>query len=294
MLSILVPVYNFNITDFVSELNQQASSCNIDFEILVYDDCSSSTYREENKIISDISSVNYLELSDNLGRSKIRNLLAENAQYDYLLFVDCDSEITSPDYIQNFTENLKPNLVLYGGRSYDQTAPKNPKKHLRWYYGIEREQHSLEERKKYPYRTFMTNNFVIPKTIYTAVKCNETLSGYGHEDTLFAQELKQKNIAIIHIENHLSHIGLEDAYEFLLKTKNGVKNLAYLIKNKLIDEENRLYSSYNLLQKLGIIFVLKLFANTLENWCFQKLIQPKPKLYWFDLYKLVLLIQELN
>ena len=38
MLSILIPTYNYNIEALVAELHAQSTACDIDFEILCYDD----------------------------------------------------------------------------------------------------------------------------------------------------------------------------------------------------------------------------------------------------------------
>ena len=38
ILSILIPVYNYNCVALVKALQQQAENCNIDYEILVADD----------------------------------------------------------------------------------------------------------------------------------------------------------------------------------------------------------------------------------------------------------------
>ena len=91
MLSILIPTYNYNIEALVSELHAQSSACNIDFEILCYDD--SSTNLEiiaSNKTINLLKNTTYKFLDTNIGRSSIRNLLAKNAKFDLLLFLDAD------------------------------------------------------------------------------------------------------------------------------------------------------------------------------------------------------------
>ena len=38
MLSILIPTYNLDITALVHEVHKQSTACNIDFEILVFDE----------------------------------------------------------------------------------------------------------------------------------------------------------------------------------------------------------------------------------------------------------------
>ena len=88
MISICIPVYNFNITSLVNELSNQVNSLNIPCEIIVIDDCSEN-FKRINKI--ECEKHTYIELSENIGRARIRNLFLKYAKYEYLLFLDCDS-----------------------------------------------------------------------------------------------------------------------------------------------------------------------------------------------------------
>jgi len=218
MLSILIPIYNFEVVDFVKDLSTQASLCKIDFEILCFDDASTAEFKSKNSKLATIQGVVYNELSQNVGRSKIRNLLADKAKYEYLLFLDCDSKTNTNEFIKKYINHAKPNVVTYGGRNYEINPPKESEKYFRWWYGVKRETITVNDRVKQPYHSFMTNNFLIPKALFLSIKLNEELNGYGHEDTLLGLELKIKQIPILHIDNPLCHIGLESVDEFLRKT----------------------------------------------------------------------------
>lgn len=290
MLSILIPIYNFNVVDFAKDLSNQASLCNIDFEILCFDDGSSNEFKSKNNELVTIQGVVYTELPQNVGRSKIRNLLAENAKYEYLLFLDCDSKTNTNEFIKNYISQAKANKVVYGGRNYSEEKPENKEVYFRWWYGVNRETISRAERAKQPYDSFMTNNFLIPKTIFCSIKFDETIDGYGHEDTLFGIELKKRNIPILHIENPLCHIGLETLQEFLTKTKKGLQNLHQLIKEEKVDKSIKLYRYYDLVNKFG-------FSNNILSYYLKnkvkivtKLKEEEPNLRWFDIYKLGYLI----
>jgi glycosyltransferase involved in cell wall biosynthesis len=290
MLSILIPIFNFNVVAFVTDLQQQALACEIDFEIICVDDCSAEQFKNENKALKAIEGVVYEELPKNIGRSKIRNLLAEKANYNNLLFLDCDSATVDNQFIKRYIQNISDNAVIYGGRCYEKNAPANNKEYFRWWYGVQRETISVENRKKQPYNSFMTNNFLIPKSIFMEIKLDETLKGYGHEDTLFGLELKQKNIPIIHIDNPLCHIGLECFEDYLTKTEEGISNLKLLIDSKKVDESVKLYRFYLLLKKFGVASkVLNYFSKNKQE-ILQKLQENEPNLRWFDLYKLGYLI----
>jgi hypothetical protein len=193
-------------------------------------------------------------------------------------------------FVRNYIENLKLNTVVYGGRNYAKEAPVAKETHFRWWYGVNRETISAKERVKQPYDSFMTNNFLIPKTLFNAIKLDETLQGYGHEDTLFGIELKKKNIPILHIENPLCHIGLEGLDEFLQKTKEGIQNLHQLIQSGKVDESIKLFRFYKLVNKLGLSNKILKYYTKNKTTIEQKLAEKEPNLRWFDIYKLGYLI----
>src|ERR1044071_5613337 len=105
MLSILIPVYNFDVTGLAASL--QASETNIPFEIICLDDGSAPMFKAINKKIAGLENIIYEELPQNIGRSKIRNLLAERAKYEYLLFLDCDSTAVSGRFLSSYVSNVK-------------------------------------------------------------------------------------------------------------------------------------------------------------------------------------------
>ena len=99
MLSILIPIYNFKVVDVVLELKKQAKKLNIPFEILCFDDYS-TTHKDSNKSLSKEAGIHYTELEHNIGRTKISNLLAQQAKYNNLLFLDCDISIDKDDFLK--------------------------------------------------------------------------------------------------------------------------------------------------------------------------------------------------
>ncbi len=290
MLSILIPIYNFDVVGFVKDLSNQALACKIEFEILCFDDGSIAEFKSKNQELATLPNVVYTELHQNVGRSKIRNLLAEKAQFEFLLFLDCDSTTNNSLFVKNYIDQAKANVVVYGGRNYANEAPSANEAHFRWWYGVNRETISAKERIKQPYDSFMTNNFLIPRALFNSIKLDETLQGYGHEDTLFGLELKARKISILHIENPLCHIGLESLDEFLQKTKEGIQNLYRLIQSGKVDESIKLYRFYKLVNKLGLTNKIWKYYTKNKSTIEQKLTEKQPNLRWFDLYKLGYLI----
>lgn len=284
MISILIPVYNFDIVDLVKTLHLQACTANIPFEIICIDDGSTEKYQNES--LRAISKVRYSELSKNVGRSRIRNLLAHQATYNQLLFLDCDSSILQENFIQQYIDHANENAIVYGGRNYEKNAPQNKDYYLRWYYGVKRETTSASVRKEHPYRSFMTNNFLIPKDIYLKHPLDENIKGYGHEDTLLGIDLKKAEIPIIHIDNPLCHIGLETAEEFLEKSICGIQNLSRLIQNGKIANDVKLYKYYLVLKKARLTSFFQLLIRPYIKGIEKQLLSAKPRLKLFDIWKL--------
>jgi len=293
MLSILIPVYNFDIFTLVSDLNIQSQNADIEYEIIVVDDKSNDFFKQKNKNIKNLKNVKYIELTKNIGRSKIRNFLANEANFENLLFMDCDSKVFDNNYIQNYIKNIN-NSIIYGGREYEQQVPENQDFYLRWLYGTKREVKPANERNLNPNKSFMTNNFLIKKTIFNNVKFNEQINTYGHEDTLFGFELEKNNIEILHIDNPLIHIGLETNTEFIEKTKQGVKNLKFI--SELLNNDKNLINNIKLLKIYHKIKLLKpfiiLFYKIFKPLIFKNLKSKKPNLHIFDFYKLATMFEK--
>lgn len=290
MLSILIPVYNFDVIELVENLDSQARKAKIDFEIIVIDDASEEQYKTGNRIIRKIQNIKYFEEVNNLGRSRIRNKLADLSSYPYLLFIDCDSKVQNNDYIRKYVKCCKNDIVVCGGRIYMSYKPDSRKYYLRWAHGIKREQFSAKVRNQEPNKSFMTNNFLISRSIFNKIRFDETITNYGHEDTLFGYELKKKNIIIEHIDNPLVHMGLETNEEFIRKTKEGIENLKQIMKQngfeKVFIKDITLLNYFKFLQKVRIDRFLKFVFKKSEKRLYNHLVNSKPNLLFFDLYKL--------
>lgn len=290
-LSILIPIYNFSVLELVTELINQATLLGISYEIRCYDDCS-STLKETNSSLYSLNQVIYKELTTNHGRSKIRNLLALDANFETLLFLDCDAKVTHGNYLQQYLTYINKDCVVYGGRSYQLSPPKNISKRLHWKYGSTRETLPASIRSKCPYYAFMSNSFIVSKKHFLELKMDETLIGYGYEDTLFGLSLKEHGIEIIHIDNPLQHIGIEESHVFLKKTQESIKNLARLT-SKNIDFNTKLYRYYKFLSKTGLIFLFSFMYSAFKKTIEKNLKKSgNPSLFFFDLYKLNLITIE--
>jgi hypothetical protein len=293
MITICIPVFNFNITALVNELSEQAETLSIPCEIIIIDDCSQK-FRTLNK--SACQKHTYIELTENIGRARIRNLFLNYAKYAYLLFLDCDSLINERSFLSNYAEIIKEKPgVVCGGRVYEQTPPKREKR-LSWKYGISKESQPCSVRRKFPNKSFMTNNFLIHKEILEEIKFDERIVQYGHEDTLFGFSLKKRNIVITHIDNPVVNGDIELNTVYLEKTREGIINLVNILN--FIEYDNDLINDITLLRFYNRVRKMETLIN-ISFVVFKPIIhfiltKGYVNLHLFDYYKLGILIENLR
>ncbi|WP_163516610.1 glycosyltransferase family 2 protein [Gelidibacter japonicus] len=288
MISVLIPVYNYNIIPLVKDLHRQLTEAGIVFEILAHDDGSTNqAIIESNQSINNLEYTSYHILNQNIGRSAVRNLLAKDASFEWLLFLDADVLPKNRNFIPKYLRSIKVNSeVIYGGILYSEEKPDQTNL-LRWIYGNKREVLSSEERNKNTYIAFLTLNFLIHKSVFSKVSFNENIPNLRHEDTLFSYNLKLKNINVEHIENPTYHLGLEDSKQFLKKSMESVDALFLLLKQGLIPEDyTKISRIFFKLKRLGLHYVLAIIYKLFRNNFKRNLLSSKPSLFIFDFCRL--------
>lgn len=293
MLSVCIPIYNFDVRPLITSLDKEIAQLSDYVELILIDDASSHYFREINE--KECQKHQYIKLAKNIGRSRIRNLFLDYVSYENLLFLDCDSLIIKDNFIVNYIKRLQQSQdqVICGGRVYSLNKPEK-KKWLRWKYGVKRESQKAEERRREPNRSFMTNNFVIKKGLLQEIKFDERLEYYGHEDTLFGFDLWKNNIQITHVENPIENGDIEDNEVFLYKTEEGVRNLALIYKYMNDDPQLanmvQLLKVYKKLHQYYLIGVVRWFFLILRKPLKKSLINGPISIKAFNFYKLGLFI----
>lgn len=286
MLSILIPIYGYDVRPLVGALSQQLQRAGLAGEIRCYDDGSPPAVRQRNAEIARWPGVVYRELPRNLGRARIRNLLAREAPGDYLLFLDADSRVTSDGFLAAYLRELPADRVLYGGRTYAPQPPADGRYYLHWKYGRRREAQRLAYRRRHPYRAIMTNNLLVPRRVFERFPFDEQLLTYGHEDTLFGALLQRHGVGVGHIDAPLEHIGLEDRHTFLEKQRLAVHNL-YRLRQAQKRVPTRLTDLSDKLRKGGLSGLALAVLGRLGPLCERRLREADdPPLAFLDGVKL--------
>ncbi|MFK7831751.1 MAG: glycosyltransferase family 2 protein [Winogradskyella sp.] len=288
MISVLIPVYNYAILDLVSEIHKQLSDAEIPFEILCFDDCSTDLkLQENNKTIERLSDCTYRILPKNIGRSAIRNKLAETAKHDWCLFLDSDVIPKSKDFISLYLKSISETSdIIYGGILYPENRVDDTHV-LRWKYGIQREALPVDARNENRYLSFLTLSFLIHKRVFKSVKFNEDIPNLRHEDTLFSFDLKERQISIAHIDNPVYHLGIEDSDTFLKKSLDSVEAINLFVKQGLLPSNyTKITKVYAALKGKGISKLLSSIYVKYQSAFKNNLLGQNPSLKIFDLYRL--------
>ena len=233
-LSILIPTHNYDCTRLVYDLETQLTE---EDEIIVGNDCST-----DKNIVAKLSEIENSGKSrvftpnDNdsrpLGRAAIRNALAREAKGEWLLFIDADAEVRSKTFIEDYLSATKFSPVVCGGTGNLPECP-SPECRLRYDYEVEAEKRlTVVRRQRFPYSQLATFNFLIRRDIFLSICFDEGFKEYGYEDTCFGFQLKQRGIAIHHIDNKLTHLGIETSDVYLSKIETALRTLSKIEKEQ--------------------------------------------------------------
>ena len=295
-ISVCIPVYNFDVRELVYDLKKEIESHSIDAEIILIDDGSDENFKQINNELN--HQVNqFILLEKNIGRSRIRNLFLDYSKTEYLLFLDCDGKIISPNFLKNYVNLLDENsnaAVVYGGRKVSE-KPSSEKHILRWKFAVERENLPLEKRKMKPYLSFQTNNFLIKKNIFKSIKFNPDLRKYGYEDLVFSMDLKSAKIPVIHIYNPIYNNDVEEGSVYLKKVDESVESLLLMLNNQALRpklSEIKLVKAYESVHKKGLKFPILILFNFFEKFLKKNLLSGNPNLKFLDIYKLGLMLRK--
>lgn len=288
MLSVLIPTYNYPVGRLVSALQDQLKASGMEFEILIMED-GSVHFVGENAALSTLSGVRHIALEKNIGRAAIRNKLAEEACFECLLYLDSDSEIVRPDFIEKYRSYLNSGKIILGGRVYNSSLLGTDKS-LLTLYGMKREQNTpanIAKRTLTP--VFTTPNFIIPRQVMLSVRLNEDFREYGHEDSVFAVDLQRAGYSFGYIDNPVLHAGIEDNATFLAKSEKAMDSLFVIYSRGLYPEmvkHSKLLQFYLKMKKFHLLPLLRLKLKVTEPLIRKNLLSTNPSIFVFDLYKL--------
>ena len=284
MISILIPCHNFNAYPLALKLEKQALLLNVNFEIICSDDGSFSLKNEENQKINLLTNSKFIELKKNIGRIQNRIFLAEKAQYDWLIFLDVDSEPKKNDYLKKYISNIGSSDFVFGGNEFKYNL--NGKFSLKNKFAKLREAKSSTDRKKKPYKYIISANFMAKKSSFLYCYSKIKYKSYGN-DYIISSVLQNNNILIHHIDNFTMVSVNDDNEQFILKSKDALKNLyKNYSEGNLSKSSISILNAFSILDKLKMCKVFLLVTNPIEEFIFKKINSKNPNLILFDIYRL--------
>ncbi|MFP9099418.1 glycosyltransferase family 2 protein [Flavobacterium sp. RHBU_24] len=284
MLSVLVPAYNYDVTPLVQAVHTQCLKAGIDFEIIVADDSPGSPLCIKNSGITVWSHCRFIQNKVNLGRTLTRKKLAEAAVYTTLLFLDADVMPADGAFITRYLPFInKGNTVVMGGYAYKQESGQPA---LRLKYGRAREEKAAAERNKKPYTSVFSGNFLTSKHVFLQNNYPENRNFYGM-DNYFSYSLYKNKVAVVHIDNPIYHLGLEEDTVFFAKCLESVRIRKELLADKEgIENINPLLRYYRQLGKYRLRGVVAVAFRLFEPLLKKRIMNKNHDLFCLDLYRL--------
>ncbi|MBR1889346.1 MAG: glycosyltransferase [Alloprevotella sp.] len=291
MLSILIPTYQSDCSALVFALDRQARALKeekgeeFDYEIIVSDDASDSIYiYSMQERLSGLANFTLLLHDKNLGRAANRNALINAARFPWVLLIDSDARADRENFIAKYWKERAVSSVVYGGIETATRPPSDEGNYtLRLKYELAaQKRRSLHWRRQHPYENFSTFNFFAHKSVFAHNLFDTRCRNYGYEDTLFGFTLQEKKIPIKHIDNPLTHVGIDRNEEFLQKIRLSLHTLCALNDPRL-DAVGavRAWRTLHTLRLDRIIARLKGADRLLEK----NLLSTHPRLWILKLYK---------
>lgn len=274
MLSIVIPVYNYDILPLVEQLHREASALNVPFELLVCDDASTQVFHQQQ--IERFPHTRWLANSVNRHVAYTRNRLLNEAQYPWILLLDADVLPLSSTFIQNYLNLTHQGLFFQGGFTYS-SADSLVNQSLRFTYGQTIEQ--------YKHLHSCCNLFFNQQKL--RLQFDESITEYGYEDTLFFLALAKRNIEVIRLNNQVIHHSSESNQTYLERSKQASWGLANLIQQgKIQMHEVQLSRVYQQLQKYHLTFLLSPFDALIGAQIQRNLLGKRPSILGFKWFKL--------
>ena len=284
-ISILIPIYNSVCVKQVKELSAQAQQLNVDYEIIVADDDSPlKDVVRDNEAINDMPNCQYIVKPTNTGSAATRNFLAERSHYPWLLFIDCDVEISNPSFLRTYLLYIDNDYDVINGGIAVADIPQMGS-NLRYIYEKAAEaDHTAAKRQKQRYQEFRSTNFMIRRDVFLQNPFDERFTKSGYEDVLFGKHLKHSNAAILHIDNPVTMTEFETNPDYVLKTERNLRTL-YQFRSDLRGY-SRLLTLVSGIHISAILWLMRIWHRMFGAIERRNLCGSRPYLLVFKLYRL--------
>lgn len=280
MLSVLIPTYEHTCYKLVEDLHAQLEQSGAEYEIIVLEDGGRNQVSHiANLKINDLSHCRYERRERNVGRSAIRNRLADEAQGDWLLFIDADAKMVREDFISRYlSAAAEGHKLVCGGITHRATPPARDCL-LRWCYD-----RTFELQVGLVSPQLSCFNFMVERALFMKVRFDESIRTYGWEDVLLGVGLRELGVEIHVIDNPLLHDDESKSVCFIEKTRESLNTL-HTHESQLL-QHTRLGDVVRKLRRWHLDAPARLLFKVLRPLMERLLLGRHPNMKVFAAYKL--------
>lgn len=289
MLSILIPVFNYDASALIFELGRQGRDLasrveGFEWELLVGDDASTDASLEAaNCKATAAVGGTYCRVPQNIGQAYLRNLLSERAKGEWLLMIDSDARVAGPDFLERYWNDRNKADVICGAlKNPPGPAPRGCELRYRYEKAAER-QRTAAYRNRVPYTCFTAFNAMFRHDVFAAIRFDSRCTEYGYEDVLMGVMLQQYGKKILHTDNALYHMGIDRNASFLEKTETSLRVLSRL--GEPMQSVAGASRVYKFMDRLGLVPVVAWGFRCICGLLRRNLLGRHPILFCFQLYK---------
>lgn len=289
MISILIPTRDFDCFALARDLQRQCAELSTEdsafqYEVIILDDGSTPAfYARLRSEVETLAGCRVVRAAQNVGRARGRNLLAAEARFGHLLFIDSDAQVCTPDFIRRYWAARNGADVVCG--ALRNPAPPPQRGHeLRYRYEKAAERRRpATYRNAHPYDCFTTFNVMFRAGVFRTLRFDERCVDYGYEDALMGLMLRRHGFSIQHIDNPLVHTGIDTNREYLVKTETALRTLAHL--GEPMQSRAGAARLYTALRRYHLAPAAAATFRCLSSLLRRNLLSRHPSLLLFQLYK---------
>ena len=231
-VSVLIPFLRDDPSELLRLLDEEAASVDGAVEIVVMDDGTNDpalTARLQSQIKTMALSARLITLTQNEGRSRGRNRLADSARGGSLLFLDSDMRPDHRRFLWTWADLVarEDPAVAFGGFSLLQ-APTDARFSVHRSMALKSDCVSWQERAKTPEKYVFTSNLLVRRDVFEAETFDAEFSGWGWEDVEWAMRVSRR-FTVVHVDNPATHMGLDTVEALAGKYEQSAGNFARVV-----------------------------------------------------------------